>query len=183
MVYRPSGIRVTGGGVMGKRLYQDIEIRGTVYPDVGAAAKALGVRPDAVRLAVRKGTAHRIGTRATGVEPMPVRIRGQVYPSAKVAAQALGVRVSAIYMAMAKGREDALGLPRRYNGAKSKEFSIGGLSFPSQNAASRALGFRNPEYVTRVLQRQSASGFERILGAAMAYAAKNPDCARQRGRG
>jgi len=48
---------------MGKRVYQNIEIRGVVYPDVNAAAAALGVTAGQVRMAVRKDRLDGLGTR------------------------------------------------------------------------------------------------------------------------
>lgn len=158
---------------MGKRLYRDIEIRGTVYPTVQDAADAFGVTPRAVTMAIRKGTTHRIGTGAVGPEPLPVRIRGRVYPDAGAAAKALGLTRHAIHLAIAEGREERVGLPPGHNGARAKPVRVGGLDFPSMAAASRALGFRS-EYLSHVMTRGSKRGRERILAAAMAYAARNP---------
>jgi hypothetical protein len=158
---------------MGKRRYRDIEIRGTVYPTVQDVADALGVTPRAVTMAIRKGTTDRIGTGAVGSEPMPVRIRGRVYPDAGAAAKALGVTRGRIHQAINRGHEDRVGLPPSHNGARAKPVRVGGLDFPSMAAASRALGFRS-EYLSRVMTRGSKRGRERILAAAMAYAAKNP---------
>lgn len=156
---------------MGNRIYQDIEIRGVVYPDADAAAAAFGVTADAVRMACRRGTQHRIGTGAVGVEPMRVRIAGRDFETAKAAAAHFGVHTSAVYAAIRDGDPDRVARPAVYNPWKSRRFSIGGLTFPSMSAASRALGFTD-EYIAQVMRRGSERGRERILAAAMAYVAQ-----------
>jgi len=151
---------------MGKRIYRDFEVRGVVYPDANVAAAALGVTPEAVRIALRKGTAHRLGTGAVGAEPLPVRIRGRVFPSTNAAAAHLGVTPNAIQKALSEGREDQVGLPQRYNGAVSKPVTIGVQTYPSMASASRALGF-SAGYVSQALRRQSTVAMQGILAAAM----------------
>lgn len=125
---------------MGKRKYVDLDIRGTVYPTVQAAAAALRVRPDTIRLAARKGTLHRVGLGAVGSEPMPIRIRGQLHDNARAAAEALGVGRSAIYQALACGRLDEVGLPRRQVPWNAQAVEVDGVAYPSLAAASRAMG-------------------------------------------
>lgn len=156
---------------MGKRIYRDINIRGTVYPDANAAAAAHCVSPDTVRLAVRRGTQHRIGTGAVGAEPMPVRIRGQLFPSAKAAAAHFGITPHAIYKALGEGRVDDVANPPRYNGARSRSVTIGSLRFASMAQASRALGFSSG-YVSQALRRPSVATRQRIVGAVMAIDAR-----------
>lgn len=159
---------------MGKRVYRDITVRGVTYPDANAAAAALGVSAEAVRIAIRKGTAHRIGTRAVGSEPMPVLVNGQIFESARSAAAQLGLKPSTIYRAINEGRAHRLTGIRRYNGGRSKPVTLGNLCFSSMEQANRALGFRQG-YVSLALRRGSKAAKQRILAAAMAYAAAHPE--------
>ncbi|MBT2130104.1 hypothetical protein [Aliiroseovarius lamellibrachiae] len=156
---------------MGRRLYTNIEVRGVTYKDANAAAKALGVTADAVRIAVRKGTTHRIGTGAVGAEPMPVQVRGKVFGSAREAAAQFGGTPAGVYRAINDGRAQEFKKPLRYNGATSKPISIGSLSFTSMEEANRTLGFGRG-YIAKALRRQSKSAMQKILGAAMRYAAQ-----------
>lgn len=153
---------------MGKGKYQDIEIRGVVYPDANAAAAAHGVTPDAVRIAVRRGTLHRVGTGAAGVEPMRVRVGGIVFDCAASAAAHFGVTTHAIYQAITRGRTEEFGRPPRNARNRSKPIQIGTLSFPSMCDADRALGFA-PGYISQVNRRGYKRGRERILAAALQY--------------
>ena len=157
---------------MGKRIYTDICVRGEVFPDANAVAERFGVTPDAVRIAVRRGTAHRIGTGAVGVEPMPVRVAGRDFPTAQAAARHFGVTSHAVYQAIQEGRADEFRQRYRNPGHRARPFSIGGLSWPSMLAADRALGFKEG-YIANVMKRGSKRGHERILAAAMAYATKD----------
>lgn len=157
---------------MAALVYRDIEIRGRVYPDANAAAAALGVTADAVRMAARRGTLHRCGTGASHPEPMPVRIRGVVYPDARTAAAALGVTPTAVWAALAAGNPDRVGLPNPPPNWRARPFTVGGLRFASMRAAALALGFSDPGYVARAMKRNSRRGRERILAAAMAYRAR-----------
>lgn len=165
MACRPDPILRMGAG-MGKRVYRDINVRGTVYADARAAAVALGVSPDAVRIAIRKGTTHRIGTGAVGIEPMPVRVRGRVFATAQAAAEHFGGTASGVYKAINSGRADSYLKPRRYNGATSKPVQIGTLTFSSMEEANRALGF-GKGHISQVLRRGSKLARQRVLGAAM----------------
>lgn len=157
--------------MMGQRKYQDIEIRGVVYPDVNAAAKALGVSAEAVRIAIRKGTQHRIGTGAVGVEPMRVSIGGQTFENATAAAAHFGVTRHAIYQAINAGRAQGFGKPPRHARLLSKPITIGNIKFSSMDEAGRVLGF-GQGYISQVIRRGSKRGHERILAAAMKYAAQ-----------
>lgn len=157
---------------MGKRLYADIEIRGRVFATAADAAAHFGVTAQTVRIAVRSGTTHRIGTGAVGPEPGPVRIRGVVYPTAAAAAAALGLTANAIRNAVCENRTETVGLPRchlRKPGAK--EITLAGVRFASLADAERALGLSRG-YISHAIQRNRAAARERILAAAMAYAAK-----------
>lgn len=155
---------------MGMLRYRDIEIDGVVYPDAAAAAAARGVTPETVRIAVRRGTQHRVGAGVTGFEPMPVRVRGAVFDDAAAVAAHFGVTKGAVYSALSRGRIDRLGLrgPR-----PGKSFAVCGLRFVSLRAADAALGFR-PGYISLALRRKSRPSQERILSAAMIYAARAP---------
>lgn len=157
---------------MGKRLYADIEIRGRVFATAAEAAAHFGVTPESIWTARRRGTLHRVGTGAVGAEPCPVRIRGTLYPSARAAARALGVTPGAIHQALNDGRQDSVGLgPRCPNPHRARPVVLGGVRFSSMAAADRALGFE-PGYIAHAIRRKRVAARERILAAAMAYAAK-----------
>ena len=156
---------------MGQKIYKNIEIRGVVYADARAAAVALGVTPDNVRMCIRNGTLHRCGTGGSHPEPLPVRIRGRVYPSARAAALALKVRANTIYKALGEGDVDRVGVKRPHPRNRAKPVTIGGLTFPSMRAASLELGFQG-EYVSRVLRKRTRRGLEELTAAAMRLSAK-----------
>jgi hypothetical protein len=154
---------------MGRRAHRDLNIRGTVYATVADAATALGVTQEAVRIAARRGTLHRVGTGAVGAEPCPVRIRGVTYASAREAAEAFNVTPGAIFHALTRGQVDKIGLPQRYGRSRARPFLIAGMSWPSMSEADRALGFR-PGYIAHTLKLNRASAREAIIAAAMALA-------------
>ncbi|WP_286905720.1 hypothetical protein [Roseovarius sp.] len=151
---------------MGRQVYRGIEIRGVVYPDANAAAAALGVSANAVRLAVRKGSQHRIGTGAVGVEPMPICLAGTHFENAEAAAEHFGVTRHAVYQAIASGRAQEFGKPARHARLKSRPIALGNLSFSSMDEACRVLGFERG-YISQVKRRGSKVGMQRVLAAAM----------------
>lgn len=156
---------------MRRGVYTDIEIRGVVYSDVATCARAFGVTETTVRRAILANRQHRLGLGRAGKEPMQICIRGTVYADARAAAVALGVTPGAIWQALHTGRIDRVGLPRRFTDCGEIPFVIAGLSFSSMAAASRAFGF-NSGYVSNVLRSGSTRRMERLIGAAMAYAAR-----------
>lgn len=156
----------------GRRRHRDIEIRGTVYPDADAAAAALGVHPATVRVAVRRGTLHRVGLGLHGPEPMPVRVRGRVFADAGAAAAHFGVTRQGIYGVIGRGCEERYLRPYRRGGAGAVPVAIGVLRFASVSAAARALGVSRG-CIRRAVAGGSARCRERVLAAAMAHAAEN----------
>lgn len=73
-----------------------VTIRGVTYPSQRAAADALGVKPQTVCSAIKRGYTDKIGRGPMhkGCEPVkvyPVTLGGTHYPSQKAAADALGV--------------------------------------------------------------------------------------------
>lgn len=176
MACRPAPIPQMGA-VMGKRRYSDINVRGAVYADANAAAEALGVTPDAVRIAVRKGTTHRIGTGAVGREPMPVQINGKDFASAREAAAHFGIKPGAVYRAINEGRSQGFLQLLRQSHATWKPITIGTLSFSSMEEANRVLGFRQG-YISQAIRRGSKAAMQRILGAAMREAHRRSESPR-----
>lgn len=157
---------------MGKRLHRDIVIRGVTYPTIADAAVELGVSASTIRHALLRGTLDRVGLGRRGFDPMPVNVRGTDYPSARHAANALGLTPEAIYRAIAQGRTDTVGSGGRCpNPAKARPVRLGPVTFPSMQAASVALGFSRG-YIANARFFRRASAQERILAAAMAYAAR-----------
>lgn len=151
-------------------------VRGVTYPTVRACAEALGVSVGTVNEAVRRGAADGIGLGRGRRPRMPVRVRGVVYEDMTAAAAALGVCEGTVRRAINMGAVDQLGLPgrkrRRHGPPKnSRPVVIGGARFPSMSAASRALGF-SESYVSSVLRRGSDRQRERLIGAAMAWVAR-----------
>lgn len=151
---------------------QSVTIRGVTYDSPKAAAAEFGLHPNTVRTARRNGTLERVGTGRTGVEPMRVRIDGQDFDDVHAAAAHFGVAVMTVYAAIADGDPDRIARPPSYNPWKSRPFEVGGITFPSMRDASRKLGFKNPEYIAKAIKQKSKRGRERILAAAMRYAAR-----------
>ncbi|GLQ26119.1 hypothetical protein [Sulfitobacter pacificus] len=147
--------------------HQNLEIRGVTYADVSDAAMCLGVSKSAVYFGLRKGCLDRVGLRTTGVAPYPVRIGCTRYESVADAAKALRMPKARIYSAVIAGDPDRLVRPKRYNPWKSIPFTVGSQTWPSMSAASLALGFKNRDYIAKVVKRGSKRGWERILSAAM----------------
>lgn len=159
----------------GPTKYRDIEIRGVVYADTKAVAEKFGVSARSVATALKQGRAQTIGLGRGHKATMPVEVRGTVYPSAQSAASALNVSDKAVYQAIGRGTTHLLGLnanrsiPHSAHKARSRPITLGGMSFPSQRAASRALGFHK-EYIGRVLRGDVSNpkqARQRILAAAM----------------
>ncbi len=151
---------------MGKRIYLDIEVRGVVYANANAAGLALGVSAEAVRIAIRNGTQHRIGTGAVGVEPMPVCLGGLNFENAGLAAEHFGVTKHAVYQAISAGRAQDFGKPPRHARLRSKPVTIGNLTFPSMDEAGRVLGF-GQGFISQAMRQKSKAGLQKILAAAM----------------
>lgn len=155
----------TGGArLMGKRKYTNLDVRGVVYPDVAAAAKALGVQQQTVHRAAREGRLHRLGLGRVGKECMPVRLNGRVYRDAHAAAADLGVGVSAVYQALHRGYE-TVG-QRRRGGAGSRPIVIAGRRFASLAELDRAIG-RSPGYTSNAIKLNRAGRLEDIIGRVM----------------
>jgi hypothetical protein len=150
--------------------YRSVTIRGVTYANFSEAGRALGVHANTVRAAYRNGTLHRVGTGRVGPEPMRLQIAGRVFENVHDAAKHFRCCPHTIWSALADGDPDRVARPQRYNPWKSKPFEIGGLRFPSMRAASRALGFKDEEFIAKAIKRKSKRGRERILAAAMAYA-------------
>ncbi|MDN5789035.1 hypothetical protein [Pseudorhodobacter sp.] len=150
--------------------YRDIEVRGTVYPTVNAAARALRVQPQTVMKAIRAGRLAAVGTGASHPEPLPVRIRGRDFPHAKAAAAHFGLRPNTIHAAIARGAEHRVGLPRDCPANMSKAVQLGPLRFTSMAAADRALGF--PYGSVSMALRRGGGRMHRIIRAAMELAAR-----------
>ena len=72
-----------------------------------------------------------------GVKPMPVRINGVDYASVREAAEDIGLAISTIYGAIEDGRTESVGF-RKGNGGK--ETVVDGVTYPSRQAAAKALG-------------------------------------------
>lgn len=112
-----------------------------------------------------------------GPDPLPVKIRGQVFPTAKAAAAHFKVNISTVYHAIADGRADTIGLGRgnypkdRRKSASAREIKIGGKTYPSMAAASKALGF-HPQYIRHVMRVGKDQARARVLRAAMAASAQ-----------
>lgn len=148
-----------------------VVIRGVRYGDCSEAARALGVTPKAVANARRAGTLDRVGLGVRGKVPMRVRIAGRVFESAHDAAAHYGVTPFAVWQAIHQGDPDRIARGRRRTGTRCKPIVLGGVAFPSQQAASLALGFGRC-YVSHVLASGCASRMDRVVAAAMAYAAR-----------
>ena len=169
--------------VVGLPRARPVTVQGEVFESAAAAGRAYGVCAATVRMAIKHGTEHRLGTGAVGWEPNPVRIRGVVYGSASEAAQALGVARGTVYAAAERGTLDRVGCGTGGVGnsgkVRSQPVVIGGLSFESKSAASRAIG-RHPSYVGRVMHGGTRAERERMVADFMVLKAKSDTAAMHR---
>lgn len=108
---------------------------------------------------------------------MSVTVRGVIYANVNEAAKALGVRPVTIYSALSRGRVDNVGLgpgkrPRENRkGGNPIPITIGGITYPTRAAASRALGL-SAGYVTDTVNRKNDRAKQNLLARAMAITAK-----------
>lgn len=137
---------------MGKRVYRDIEVRGTVYPTVQACAAALGISQEAVYWAIRDGNLKRLGLGCVGRERIPICISGKRFASAVEAAKHFGVTPGAIYQAISKNRLDRVGKRLGRTPKNARAITICGHTWPSMAALSRELG-KCPEFVSFRMRR------------------------------
>lgn len=91
---------------MRPRIGYPVRIRGTVYPSVAAAARAVGVSRVTIDRALDEGWIDQIGIiRRKGGQPCkPCIYRGERYPSVTAAAEAHGVSKSAVSAANMRRR-------------------------------------------------------------------------------
>ena len=156
------------------RKYRDLVIRGETYRDADHAAAVLGVTATTVRAHARAGTLDRCGAGLSGPVPGPVRVRGVDFASPEACARHFGIGVDAVYRRLSEGRPDDIGRPNSRGIYRARPLRVGPVRFRSMAEASRALGF-GEGYVSRAFERDSARMKQRILAAAMAYAARHPD--------
>ncbi|MBR9651898.1 hypothetical protein [Thalassovita aquimarina] len=166
------------------RRHRNLQIRGVIYRDADHAAACLGVTATTVRAHARAGTLDRVGLGLNGPAPMPVSVRGQRFDSPEACAAHFDVGVDHVYKRLAAGRPDDIGLPNRRGQYRAKRVTIGPVRFRSMAEASRELGFGR-DYVQRAYQRGSKLMQERILAAAMEYAAHGAGaaCSANSGKG
>lgn len=111
-----------------------IRIRGVDYPSAKQAAEKLGVSPNAVYNALRRGTIDNVGSGSIVKDPEPITIRGIKYSSIKQAAEKLNVHINAIYNARRAGSLDRVGLGRYVQPVK-----IRGKLYKSARYAAKCL--------------------------------------------
>lgn len=95
---------------------------------------------------------------------MQVEVRGVVYPTVRAASEAFGIGTNTIYQLLEKGRADMIGTghARPNNGGyRCKPFTIAGVTYPSQQEASEAIG-RNKAYVSWVMRAGSKEVVEKM---------------------
>lgn len=153
---------------MGARKYRDIEIRGTVFPTLAAAAQHFGVQSQTVYKAMLAGRLDTLGSHYTGVEPCPVRIRDKTFTSAKEAALAFGVNTNSIRTALHRGKIDRVGLPPQNARNGAKPFALAGHTWPSRRAAEQDLGL-GEGFITHAIRHNRRSSWENIVRAGMAW--------------
>ena len=81
---------------------------------------------------------------------MTVKVRGRTFPSSQACADHFGILRSAVYYAIDKGTTETLGQDGVQG--RRRRFTYRDLSWPSQTAASKALGF-NGRYVSSMLAK------------------------------
>lgn len=103
---------------------------------------------------------------------MPVAVRGLLFETAHDCARHFGIKPCTVYSLVAAGRADQIGLGSGVGcgGNRSRPFSIGGVTYPSQKAASIALGLR-ARYISDALHGRRHASMDRVLAAAMALEA------------
>jgi hypothetical protein len=116
-----------------------VTIRGVEYDSHMAAAKALGVDPNYIRKAKRKGNLDGVGLRRRGHSKIdqPVTFNGVEYPNFSAASIALKVKISSLMSMHGQGIVDNIGTG---GAAQQKAVCIDGVDYPSIRAASVALG-------------------------------------------
>jgi hypothetical protein len=81
---------------------------------------------------------------------MTVKVRGRTFPSSQACADHFGILRSSVYYAIDKGTTENLGQDGVQG--RRRRFTYRDLSWPSQSAASRALGF-NRQYIGSMLAK------------------------------
>ena len=95
---------------------------------------------------------------------MIVMVRGVIYQSVPEAAERLGLTPAAVYSALHNNRMDKLGTGT----SRRKPITLHGVSFPSVNAASKALGFGRT-YLWNAINRNTDFSRQRVADAVAAY--------------
>jgi hypothetical protein len=98
---------------------------------------------------------------------MLIKIRGVTYPSVKAAAAAHNLTPEAIYSGLTRGNMDTVGTGKN----SPKPITLHGVSFPSVNAASKALGLGRT-YLGKVLSHGTDFTRKRVADAVAAYKEK-----------
>ncbi len=158
---------------MGARRYQNFMMRGKRYADADVAALDLDVTATTVRKHLRDGTPDLCGAGKSGVDPMPVAVRGKRFKSPQAAADYFEVCIDHVYRRLAEGRPDDIGRPAQRGMYLAHPITLGPVKFRSKSEASRELGL-GKDYVQRAFARNSKRMIERVIAAAMTYAAKHP---------
>lgn len=137
-----------GGGRNGK----PVKIRGTEYPSMTAAAKALGVSRSVVWQAKSEG---RLDTVGTGVNATPCIIHGKEYPSIMEASRQLNVNPRSISRLLDLGRVSELVPGERYQPALMRRVGLvwDGVEYRSIREAAIALGINYSTFLDRVKAR------------------------------
>jgi len=134
----PFGYNICPGGEAGPDCSKPCTIDGIYYPSYGAAALALGVGRDHIRLLIEKQT-------ELGIEDIrsdfferrfEVEIEGVVYKNYPEAAKAYGLEIATLR----KRLKDGIPLNRPVVSGNAKEVNVDMITFPSELEASRRLG-------------------------------------------
>lgn len=82
-----------------------VKIRGVVYINSIAAAKAIGVRPSTIYSAINNGTTDYVGLGANYRRKRKVKYKGEIYESIADFARKMGVKESLMYARIRLARD------------------------------------------------------------------------------
>lgn len=102
-----------------------------------------------------------------GPKPMPVCVRGKNFDSIVECAAHFGISTVSVWQSIDAGRADFIGTGKARPGNKQgrpKEITLGGVTYPSVNAAAHALGYSRGNALRRALRVRP----ERVYARAMA---------------
>ena len=145
---------------------------GREFPSAAQAARAIGCHRNTVLEHMERYGEVRLPLTPPSV---PCRVKGKVYPSVRAAAKALRIRPHTLSYHLERwGHADRVGTRpgnTKPTPAKCKPVQVGSYSWPSQAAASRALGVTEALLSTWLSPKASMGQRDKLVAAVMVWAA------------